>query len=201
MKKKKNTRLTATITRRSRIKVASFIPQLYHAVLKMTADLIKLCHQLTFKHMPIHAAVKGKIKEAMLAKDTVKLTVVKSLVAAFTNELVAKGKKPQGEVTDEEATVVIRRSVKQHKDSIEQFEKGGRKDLVKEEKAELDILETFLPKLMSKDDIKKIAAIKKTELGISEKSKSGQLMSVIMKELKGRADGADVKSVVDELLA
>ena len=145
--------------------------------------------------------MKGNIKKAMLAKDQVRLLVVKSLVAAFTNELVAKGRKPQGEATDEEATAVIRRSIKQHKDSIEQFEKGGRKDLVAEEMAELKVLEEFLPKLMSKTDVRKIVEAKKNETGLTDKSKAGQLISAVMKELKGKADGSDVKSVVDELLS
>src|SRR3989338_968340 len=79
----------------------------------------------------------------MLAKETVRLTVTRGLLAAFVNELVAKLRKPTEELKDDEALAVIKRAVKQHKDSIEQFAKGGRQDLVKEEKAELKILEIY----------------------------------------------------------
>jgi uncharacterized protein YqeY len=107
--------------------------------------------------MSIHQKIKSEIKEAMLAKNTEKLEVVRGLTAAFTNELVAKAKKPQDELTDEEALAVIRRAVKQRKDSIEQFKAGGRNDLAEKEGKELKILEIYLPQMMSLEDIEKIA--------------------------------------------
>ncbi|MFA6095043.1 MAG: GatB/YqeY domain-containing protein [Candidatus Paceibacterota bacterium] len=141
--------------------------------------------------------IKQGIKDAMLAKNTVKLAVMRALTAAFTNEAITlKVEK----LTDEQALAIIRRGVKQRKDSIEQFTKGGRADLADSEIAELKILETFLPQMMSKDDIRKIAEAKKTELSITDKTKAGILMSTLMKELKGKAEGADVKSVVEEIL-
>ncbi len=151
--------------------------------------------------MSIHTDIKGKIVEAMKAKDQVRLLVIRGLSAAFTNELVAKGKKPQGELTDEEALAVIKRAVKQRKDSIEQFTKGGRKDLVDSEMAELKILETFMPASMGRDEIKKVVQSKQKELGITDKTKVGQLMSAVMKELKGKADGNDVKAEVEALFS
>ena len=151
--------------------------------------------------MSIHTDIKGKIIEAMKAKDAPRLLVVRGLSAAFTNELVAKGKKPQGELTDEEAFAVIKRAVKQRKDSIEQFTKGGRKDLADSETAELKILETFIPASMGRDEIKKVVASKQKELGITDKTKMGQLMSAVMKELKGKADGNDVKAEVEALFS
>jgi len=147
----------------------------------------------------IHKEIKEKVKEAMLAKDQVRLLVLRNMLSAFTNELVTKKRMPNEELSDEDAIAVIRRLTKQRKDSIEQFTKGGRTDLVENEQAELKILETFLPQMMSKEEIKKIAEAKKTELGITDKAKSGMLMSGIMKELKGKADGNDVKAVVEEL--
>lgn len=147
----------------------------------------------------LHEEIKGKIKEAMLAKDSVRLEVYRGMVAAFTNELVAKGKKPQEFLTDEEALAVITRLSKQRKDSIDQYTKGGRQDLVAEEQAQLSIIETFLPAMMSKDEIKTIAIAKQAELGITDVTKKGMLMSSLMKDLKGKADGTDVKDVVDGL--
>ena len=94
---------------------------------------------------------------------------------------------------------VIRRAVKQRKDSIEQFTKGRREDLADNERSELQVLETYLPKMMSPEEVIKIAKSKMVELNVTDKSKVGQLMGALMKELKGKADGETVKSAVDEL--
>ena len=95
--------------------------------------------------MGIQKDIAGQIKEAMKAKEAVRLSVIRGLTAAFVNELVAKGRKPDGELTDEEALAIIKRGVKQRKDSIEQFTKGGRSDLADAEATELKILEAYLP--------------------------------------------------------
>ena len=147
----------------------------------------------------LHEQIKNGIKEAMMAKDALHLKAFRAMSAAFTNELVAKNKKPQEILTDEEALAVISRLAKQRKDSIEQFKKGGREDLVKEEESELAIFETYLPKLMDKREVEKIAISKKNELGITDGTKKGILMSALMKELKGKADGTTVKEIVDSL--
>jgi uncharacterized protein YqeY len=118
------------------------------------------------------------------------------------------GKKDQAPefLTDEEVISIIRKSVKQRKDSIEQFTKGGRKDLVKKEQAELVILESFLTKMMSREEIEKCIKMKiKTggskTITLPDKAKIGQFIGQIMKDLKGKADGADVKAVVEKLVA
>jgi uncharacterized protein YqeY len=147
----------------------------------------------------LHEEIKNKIKEAMLSKNAVLLETLRGMVAAFTNELVSKGKKPNEMLTDEEVLAVITRLSKQRKDSIEQFKKGNRDDLVKEEEAQLVILETYLPKLMEKSEVEKIAKSKKEELGITDPTKKGMLMQALMKDLKGKADGGIVKEVVDAL--
>lgn len=139
------------------------------------------------------------MKDAMKNKDAVRLATLRGLKAAFTNELVAKQKKPTDSLTDDEATAVIMRAAKQRKDSIEQFTKGGRADLVANEEAELAVIQEYLPKFMSQDEIRPLAEAKKAELGVTDKSKSGMLMSALMKDLKGKADGADVKAVVESL--
>lgn len=147
----------------------------------------------------LHEEIKNKIKDAMKAKDTVALNVYRGLVTAFTNELVATGKTPQDMLSDEQAINVITRTAKQRKDAIEQFTKGGRMDLADEDRAQLSILETYLPKLMDKSEVENIAKLKKLELGITDPSKKGMLMSALMKDLKGKADGNVVKEVVDSL--
>jgi uncharacterized protein YqeY len=148
--------------------------------------------------MSIQQNMRDGIKAAMIAKDAVKLTVLRGLVSAFTNDLVARGKTPQEEIADADALSVIKKAVKQRKDSIEQFTAGGRLDLVESEKAELAILETFLPKMMSKEEIKKVAEAKKAELNI-DKAGMGKFTGLLMKEFKGKADGMDVKEVVESL--
>ncbi len=147
----------------------------------------------------LHEQIKNNIKEAMMARDALKLKTFRGMSAAFTNELVAKNRKPNEILSDEDALAVITRLAKQRKDSIEQFKKGGREDLVKEEQAELEILETFLPKLMDQAEVEKLAHAKKEELGIADATKKGMLMSALMKDLKGKADGAVVKAAVDAL--
>jgi len=134
-----------------------------------------------------------------MAKDVLRLKAFRAMSAAFTNELVAKNRKPQEMLTDPEAISVITKLAKQRKDSIEQFKKGNREDLVKEEESELAILETYLPKMMDRGEVEKIARIKKEELKITDAAKKGMLMSALMKELKGKADGMVVKAVVDSL--
>lgn len=150
--------------------------------------------------MSLQQQIKDQVKEAMKAHDEVRLGVLRGLVASFTNELVATKRTPQEELTDEEVLNVIRRAVKQRKDSIDQFTKGGRPELAQSEANELSILETFLPKMMERDEVMKIAKAKADEMGGIDKSKIGMFMGTLMKELKGKADGDTVKSVVDELI-
>lgn len=133
----------------------------------------------------------------MKAKEATKLAVIRGLLTAFTNELVATNRTPQDMLKDDEVLSVIKRAAKQRKESITQYEAAGRTDLSEPEKAELAILETYLPTLMSQEQIRPIVEAKMTELGITDKSKMGMLVGAVMKELTGKADGADVKAVVE----
>ena len=150
--------------------------------------------------MTLHETIKSELKNAMKEKNQVKLAAVRGMLAAFTNELVAKKKKPDELLTDDEVLVVIKRAANQRKDSISQFEAGGRPELAEAEKAELAYLEVYLPKMMSRDALEPIVANKIKELNITDKSKIGQLVGALAKELKGQADGADIKAVAEKLL-
>ena len=150
--------------------------------------------------MSLHSQIKDELKIALKAKEEVRLRTVRSMLTAFTNELVATGKKPQEELGDADVLNVIKRLAKQRKDSIEQFDAARRTDLSEPEKAELIVLDGYLPQMMSQDEIRPIAEAKKAELGVTDKSKMGVLMGAVMKETAGRADGGDVKAVVEELL-
>ena len=149
--------------------------------------------------MSLHTSLRDSLKEAMKAKDAVKLRTVRSIMTAVTNELVATGKTPQSELDDAGVLSVIKRLAKQRKDSIEQYEAAGRMDLSEPEKEELVVLEAYLPTLMSQEAIRPLAEAKKAELGITDKSKTGMLVGSLMKDLAGQADGADVKAVVESL--
>ncbi len=150
--------------------------------------------------MAIHETIKKSIPDALRAHDEVRLRTLRSLVTAMTNEVVAKKRKPDEYLNDDEALAVIKRAVNQRKDSIEQFEKASRSDLVEPEKAELVILESYLPTMMSRDEILVIAKAKMAGLCVSDKADAGKFTGALMKELKGKADGGDVKAVVDSLL-
>ena len=144
--------------------------------------------------------IRQELTDAMRARDSLKMNTLRGLLAAFTNELVAKGIKPQEQIFDEDALAVIKRAVKQRKDSIEQFRKGNREDLAKKEEAELKILETYMPAQMTREQIETVAKQLKEKLGVADRSKIGVLVGAVMKELKGQADGAEVKAVVESLL-
>ena len=150
--------------------------------------------------MSLHTQIKEELKNAMKAKDAVKLRTVRSMLTAFTNELVATGSTPQGELSDEATLGVIKRLSKQRKESILQFEAAGRQELADPEKEELAVLESYLPQMMSQDEIRPIVAAKIAEMGTVDKSKLGILVGSLMKDLKGKAEGADVKAVVEELV-
>ncbi len=151
--------------------------------------------------MAIHETLKKEIPDALRAHDEVRLRTLRSLVTMMTNEVVAKKRKPDEFLTDEEALTVVKRAASQRKDSIEQFEKAGRTDLADPEKLELAIIESYLPQMMPRSEIEQIVRIKMAEAGVTSKAEAGKFTGLLMKELKGRADGADVKAVVDSLLS
>lgn len=151
--------------------------------------------------MTLHEDIQASLKDAMKAKDEVKLRTVRSILTAFTNEAVASGKTPQDKLDDEQAQNVIKRLAKQRKESIAQYESANRPKLAEPEKEELAVLEAYLPQMMSQDEIEPIAKAKMEELGVTDKSKMGILIGAVMKETAGKADGQDVKAVVERLLS
>lgn len=143
--------------------------------------------------------IKNDMKEAMKAKDDVRVQTLRGAIAAFTNELVAKNMKPTEPVTDDMALTVLKRLAKQRKDSIEQFTKGNRPELAEKEALELTIIEKYLPQMASREDIERVAKAKKDEIGATDAAGKGKLMGAVMKELGGNADGGLVKEVVESL--
>src|SRR3989338_7770743 len=156
--------------------------------------------------MAIHETLKKSIPEALRAHDEVRLRTLRSLVSAMTNEVVAKKRKPDEFLTDEEALAVLKRAANQRLDSIEQFERGGRPELAEPEKAELAIIEGYLPAQMSRNEIEAAVKAKMSELGlpaqagVSNKTDSNKLIGALMKDLKGQVDGTVIREVIDSLL-
>ena len=137
---------------------------------------------------------------AMKAKDQLRVDTLRGAIAAFTNELVAKGRKPTEELPDQDAVVVLKRLAKQRKEASEQYEKGGRAELAEKENKELTIIGEYLPQTASREEIMKVARSKKQELGVTDASGIGKLTGSVMKEFAGRADGNDVREVVASIL-
>ncbi|MDP3645872.1 MAG: GatB/YqeY domain-containing protein [bacterium] len=143
--------------------------------------------------------VRADMMAAMKARDALRLETLRGALSAFTNELVAKNRKPTDELADPEAVTVLKRLAKQRQDSAEQFTAGGRAELATKEMSELGIIKEYIPAGASKDEIEKVARAKMAELGITDQSGIGKLTGAVMKEFAGRADGNDVKEVVASL--
>ncbi len=144
--------------------------------------------------------IKEDMQGAMKAKDDLRVQTLRGAMAAFTNELVAKGKKPTEELSDDEVMAVLKRLAKQRKDSAEQFEKGGRPELAAKETSELKIIETYLPQMASEEEVEKVAKGMIAQMN-ADKTKMGYVMGATMKALGGNADGAIVKKIVEKLLS
>lgn len=142
--------------------------------------------------------IKAELKPAMIAKDTVRVGTLRLILAAFTNELVTQGRPPTDPLSDEDCVKVIKRLAKQRKDSIDQFISGGRPELAEDEKAELTVIEGFLPPQMSEADIEARVKAKLAESPL-DPTRKGQFVGQMMKELGDTADGATVKAIIDRL--
>jgi uncharacterized protein YqeY len=144
--------------------------------------------------------IKAELKPAMIAKDSVRVGTIRLILAAFTNELVTQGRPPTDPLTDEDVLKVVKRLAKQRKDSIDQFVSAGRPELAEDEKAELAVIETFLPAAMSEAEIEEKVKARIAAEPV-DPTKKGQFVGTMMKELGGTADGAVVKAVIDRLIA
>jgi uncharacterized protein YqeY len=144
--------------------------------------------------------IKAELKPAMIAKDSVRVGTIRLILAAFTNELVTQGRPPTDPLSDEDVLKVVKRLAKQRKDSIDQFVSAGRPELAEDEKAELAVIETFLPAQMSEAEIEEKVKARIAAEPV-DPTKKGQFVGTMMKELGSTADGAVVKAVIDRLTA
>ena len=128
--------------------------------------------------------------------DTDRSNILKMIIAACKNYSIEIGK----ELEDSEIEKVLRKEEKKVKDSIDQFNKMQREDLVEKEQRQLAVIQSYLPTLMSEEEVLAVVKAKMSELSISGKHDMGRLMGSVMKELNGKADGMLVKNVVESLL-
>ena len=147
------------------------------------------------------AKIRADMTAAMKARDALRVATLRGALAAFTNELVAKGRKPTEKLADNDAVTVLKRLAKQRKEASEVYTKGGRAELAEKEQNELKIIEEYLPQSAPREEIEKVARAKMAELGVADASGMGKLTGAVMKEFAGRADGNEVKGVIGTLLA
>ena len=138
-------------------------------------------------------------KDAMRAKDSTKLAVLRSLKTALTNYTIEKYG-ADGELEASEDIGVVRTAIKQRQDSIEKFEAAGRNELAEQEKLEADILEEYLPTAMTEDEISKLIEDTIQEVGASSRKDMGQVMKLLQNKTQGRVDNKTLSSgVMDRL--
>jgi uncharacterized protein YqeY len=150
--------------------------------------------------MTLPERVDSDLKEAMRAKDATKLSVLRMLKSALKYAAIAKSG-GEAELSDAEAVQVIRKQAKQRQDSIESFEEGGRAELADKEKEELAILNAYLPRAMSPDELAKIVRETIAELGATSKAQMGEVMKKLQAKAGGRADGKTLSGEVQKQLS
>ena len=147
--------------------------------------------------MSLFDTVNTDIKEAMRAKEKVKLEALRAIKSAF---LLAKTEKGSGELTPEAELKIIQKLVKQRKDSAQTYKENNRMELYEKEMVEAEVIEQYLPKQMSEEEIKNevIAVIK--QVGAEGPQDMGKVMGVITKKLAGKADNKVVSQIVKQTL-
>lgn len=151
--------------------------------------------------MALKDQIMADLKQAMKDKNQDKLRVLRSLKAKLLEKEISERKDGEASLSDEQTIEVLMKAAKQRKESIDQFQSGGRADLVENEEQELAIIESYLPKMLSEDEVRDIARQKIEELGAETMADMGKVMGIMMQELKGKAEGATVSKVVKEELS
>ena len=137
------------------------------------------------------------IKQAMKNKEKDKLSVIRMIKSSIQNEAIKSG----NELSEDEELTVLSREVKQRKDSLHEFDKAGRQDLVEKIRTELQYVELYMPKQLSEEEVTEIVKQAISETGASSKAEMGKVMAVIMPKVKGKADGSLVNKLVQQHLS
>ena len=143
--------------------------------------------------MSLYENLQNDMKSSMKSGETVKLSVLRMAISAI--RLLEIDKKLKS-IEDADVSQILQKQIKQHKDSIEQFEKGNRPDLADKERSELVILQTYMPKQMAEDELIKMVKEAIAETGAATKADTGKVMKCVLEKAKGRTDGKSVNQVV-----
>lgn len=147
--------------------------------------------------MALKEKLSADMVEAMKAGDAQKRDALRMLLAAIKQSEV-DGRKA---LDDEGVQDVLRKQIKQHQESLADYERAGRMDEVEREKAEIALIQSYLPQMMSRDEIERLASAVIADLGVVDAKGMGQVMGRLMPQVKGKADGRLVNEVVQSLLS
>lgn len=148
----------------------------------------------------IDESIAAGMKKAMLAKDMVALGALRGLKAAMQNAQVARGNVHEL-LPEPEAMQVVRKQIKQREDAIAMYEKAGRAELAEKEKAEIAVLEAFLPREMTEEELRRLVDAVVTELGATSKKDMGRVMKEMQQRTEGRAPGKLLSALVSARLS
>ena len=149
--------------------------------------------------MNLFDQISEDIKSAMLARDKVTLEALRGIKKEFLEAKTAKGS--NGELPDDKALAIIRKLLKQRRDSAEIYTQNGRPELAEAELAESHVLERYLPKQLSEEELMPIVRAATQEYGITDPKQGGRLVGILCKQLAGKADGKLIGEVVKKVLA
>jgi len=147
--------------------------------------------------MGVSERLAQQIKAAMLAKDVDRLSTLRMLKSAIGYAAIEKKTDP---LPEPEMVSLVQKEVKKRRDSFEQFEKGGRPELAEKEKKEIAVLEEFLPKALSPDELEQLVKSTITEVGATSKKDMGAVIKAVQAKAAGRADGKSISGLVGKLL-
>jgi uncharacterized protein len=147
--------------------------------------------------MSLYEKLENDVKSALKEGDSIKVSVLRMALSTIKTTQIDKNIKS---LDDDGVTQILQRHVKQHRESIEQFTKGARPDLAAKESAELKILEGYLPKQLTEEELATIVKAAISETGATGKADTGKVMKAAMEKVKGKADGKAVSNMVARML-
>src|SRR5918999_1850093 len=147
--------------------------------------------------MSLRERITNDLTTAMKAKDAARLSTLRMVKAAVQNREIEKG----GELSEEELTKALQSLVKQRRDSVEQYEKAGRAELAEKERAEIAVIEGYLPRAASREEIERVVAEAIAETGATSMKEMGAVMKAVQSKLGGAADGRAVSEIVKAKLS
>ena len=142
--------------------------------------------------------LNNDMKQAMKNKEKDRLSVIRMIKASVQNEAIKLGKQ---ELSEEEELTILSREMKQRKDSLHVFEEAGRQDLVEKLRTEMTVVELYMPKQLSEEELVEIVKATISEIGATSKAEMGKVMSVLIPKVKGKADGTLVNKLVQQHLS